>query len=276
MINAQHVLACALAVAVGCCAPLPARAGEFDLTGSLSVFTSPNGVGPWRSLTLSDRETMGADTPGLALIDRSDDDGAGPGHSLGMVLDDYHTLSSRFFVYAAVGTASGAVLPTRNAFVEGDVKFGPALSTVFGAGAGVVVNPDGTIQRYFNLGPSWYGNNMNVTLRWLPSFTSGRSGASSGLLAFEAGVAGKTVSTLTLLAGNEPPYGLISTTTAFASGQSVLFAGVDVKHWTDPRGGYHGGVEIERLNDRTSGSLLYVRRTLNVGIFREVGRGPAL
>jgi YaiO family outer membrane protein len=274
MIHARHLHACALAAIVLCCTPAAARAGEFDLTGSLSVFSSPSGVGPWRSLTLSDRETLGADTPGLALVDRSDDDSGAQAHALGLVLDDYHTLSKRFFVYAAVGTASGAVLPTRNAFIEGDAKFGPNLNTVFGAGAGVVVNPDGTVQRYLNFGPSWYGNNINVTLRWLPSFTSGRSGASSSLLAVEAGVTGKTVSTLTLLAGNEPPYGIVSSTTAFARGQRVVFAGIDVKHWTGVKGGFHGGVEIERLNDRTSGELLYVRRTLNVGIFRQIGSGP--
>ncbi len=80
---------------------------------------------------------------------------------------------------------------------------------------------------------------------------------------------------MTLLAGSEPPYGIISTTTLLESPQSVLFAGIDVKHWVNPKGGYHAGIEIERLNDRASGDLLYVRRALNVGIFRQIGRGPA-
>jgi YaiO family outer membrane protein len=275
MTNAGRIRACALAALIVCSVPAAASAGEWDLTGSLSTFTSPDGVGPWRTLTLSDRESIGADKPGIALVDRSDDDAAGAGHSAGVVLDDYHTWSKRFFTYAAVGTASGSVLPTRNAYLEGDVKFGHALAWVFGGGGGIVVNPDGTIQRYLNAGPTWYGNNINVTVRWLPSFTSGRIGTSSALLTLAAGPVGKTVGTLTLLAGSEPPYGIISTTTLLESPQSVLFAGIDVKHWVNPKGGYHAGIEIERLNDRASGDLLYVRRALNVGIFRQIGRGPA-
>jgi hypothetical protein len=159
--------------------------------------------------------------------------------------------------------------------VEGDLKLGRSMATVAGVGAGVVVNADGTVQRYFNLGPSWYYNNFNVTLRWLPSFTSGRPGASSGILSLSNGAAGTTVSTLTLLAGSEAPYGFATLATQIATGQRVLFAGIDVKHWVNPRGGYHVGIEIERLNDNASGALLYVRRGLNVGIFREIGRGPA-
>ncbi len=127
-------------------APFGAQAGELDLTGSLSSFTSSTGIGPWGNVTLSDRETLKNDSPGLALIDQIDQDAVAPAHSLGFVLDDYHTFSKRFYVYAAFGMASGAALPTRNAYLEGDMKFGRDLQTVFGAGAGTVVNPDGTVQ----------------------------------------------------------------------------------------------------------------------------------
>jgi YaiO family outer membrane protein len=256
-------------------APLATRAGEVDLTGSLSSFTSSTGIGPWKNVTLIDRETFTNDTPALALIDQADSDLIAPTHSLGFVLDDYHTLSPKFFVYAAFGMASGNALPTRNGYLEGDMKFGRALATVVGVGAGVVVNADGTVQNYLNIGPTWYHNNMNVTLRWLPSFTSGRSGASSGLLTWANGAPGTTVTTLTLLGGNQPPYGIVSITTPSGAGQRVLFAGIDVKHWLNPKGGFHIGIELERLNDETTGNLLYVRRALNVGVFREIGPGPA-
>jgi YaiO family outer membrane protein len=257
------------------CVPLSACAGEVDLTGSLSSFTSSTGIGPWRNLTLTDRETFTDDTPALALVDQADSDLIAPTHSLGAVLDDYHTWSPRFFTYVAVGAASGSALPTHNAYLEGDMKFGPALATVIGAGAGTVVNSDGTVQNYFNVGPTWYHNNMNVTLRWLPSFTSGRSGASSGLLTLANGAVGTTVTTLTLLGGSQPPYGVVSFTTTSGTGQRALFAGIDVKHWVNPEGGFHIGIELERLNDNATGNLLTVRRALNVGVFHEVGRGPA-
>lgn len=271
----NRALLCAAASFALVFAPAAARAGEVSLTGSLSTFTSPSGVGPWRFLTFTDNEVIGNDKPGIALIDRSDDDTGAPGHSFGVVLDDYHDWSPRFFTYVAVGTSSGTILPTRDAYVEGDLKFGAALATVVGAGTGIIVNPDGTIQRYFSVGPTWYHNNMNVTLRWLPSFTSGRVGSSSGLLTWANGAAGKTVSTLTLLGGNEPPYGVVSAATSIETGERVLFAGFDVKHWIDPKEGFDIGIELERLNDSASGNLLYVRRGINVGVFREIGRGPA-
>ncbi len=253
--------------------PLAAQSGELDLTGSLSSFSSPGNVyGPWRSVTFSDREQIGRDKPGLTLIDRADADVGGPTHSLGVVLDDYHDWSPKFFTYAAVGVSSGNLLPTRSAYVEGDAKFGSLLATVFGVGLGVTVNPDGTIQRYVNVGPSWYHKNMNVTFRWLPSFTNGRMGASSGLLTLANGAEGTTVATLTLLGGNEPPNGAVVTEIASGVGQRVLFGGITVKHWTNPKAGYTVGLEYERLTDSTTGNMLYLRRGLNLGIFRIIGR----
>jgi hypothetical protein len=83
------------------------------------------------------------------------------------------------------------------------------------------------------------------------------------------------VTTLNLLAGSQPPYGIVSITTPSGAGQRALFGSVDVKHWVNPKGGYHIGIELERLNDNTTGELLYVRRAINVGVFREIGPGPA-
>ncbi|HEV8020891.1 MAG TPA: YaiO family outer membrane beta-barrel protein [Candidatus Lustribacter sp.] len=255
--------------------PLGARAGELDLTGSLSNFTSPTPLGPWGNVTLTDREVLRYDTPGLALVDQIDGGGVGATHSLGFVLDDYHTFSPRFFVYAAFGLANGAALPTHNAYLEGDMKFGAALQTVIGLGAGTVLNPDGTVQNYLNVGPTWYHNNFNVTLRWLPSFTAGRSGASTGIVTLADGEAGKTVSTLTLLGGSSPPYGIVTLQAPSAIGQRVLFAGIDVKHWVNPKGGFHVGFEYQHLTDATTGNVLYVQRTVVLGVFRQIGPGPA-
>lgn len=83
------------------------------------------------------------------------------------------------------------------------------------------------------------------------------------------------VSTLTLLGGSEPPYGVVSISSPFGIGERTLFAGIDVKHWVNPKGGYHVGIEFEHLSDSTTGNVLYVRRALNVGVFREIGSGPA-
>ena len=255
--------------------PLAARAGELDLTGDLSGFTSPDDVsGPWRTLTGTYRWEAGADTPSVTLMTRADADRLGPTHSDGTVLDDYHTWSPRFFTYAAVGLSAGTVLPNRSFYVEGDAKVGRNLTTVLGGGIGVVVNPNGPVQRYINVGPTFYATNFNVTLRYIQTLTTGRTGAGTGLLTIQSGQTGKTISTLTLLAGDQPPNGVAEPSQAAAFGQRTVLAGLEVKHWTDRNGGILAGVQIERLNDRMSGDLLYVRRGLTLGIFRNLG--PAL
>jgi YaiO family outer membrane protein len=256
--------------------PCAVRAGELDLTGDLSGFSSPGDVyGPWQSLSAGYRWVAGPDdTPSVTLVTRSDRDRLDPTNSNGLTVDDYHTWSPRFFTYAAVGLASGDVLPTRNFYVEGDQKFGATLATVFGAGVGVIVNPNGVDQRYINVGPSFYARGYNVTLRYLQTFTTGRTGTGTGILVFQTGATGRTIGTLTLLAGDQPPNGVVSSSQSIAFGQRALFGGVGIKHWIGPNGGILGGLSIERLDDRMSGNLIYVQRTVTIGVFRNIG--PAL
>lgn len=255
--------------------PCAASAGELDLTGDLSGFTSPGDLyGPWQSLTGLYRWNAGADTPSVSIVTRSDDDRLGPTHSDGVVLDDYHDWSPRFFTYAALGLAAGDVLPTRDFYLEGDRKFGRTAATVFGAGVGVVVNPNGVDQRYVNVGPSFYARGYNLTLRYLQTFTTGRTGTGTGIAVLQTGQTGKTIGTLTLLAGDQPPNGVVTQVQTVAFGQRALFAGIDVKHWTGPKGGVIGGFSINRLADRASGGLIYVQRDLTIGVFRAIG--PAL
>jgi YaiO family outer membrane protein len=263
-------VALALALAL---IPFAARAGELDVTGSLSGFSSPGNLyGPWDALSTTYRWNTGADTPSVTFVTRSDRDRLDPTHGDGFTVDDYHDWSPRFFTYAALGSASGNVLPTRNFYVEGDGKFGYHLDTVFGGGLGIVVNPNGVVQRYINVGPAFYAAHFNVMLRYLQTFTGGRTGTGTGIATIQAGQPGKTISTLTLLAGDQPPNGVVEQAQAAAFGQRALYAGYGVKHWVSPRGGWTVGLELERLNDRLSGNTLYVRRGIDLGVFRVIGR----
>jgi len=262
-------LAAALMLAL---APVCASAGQLDVSGDLSGFTSPGNVyGPWRYGTISYRDRLGKDSPGLTLVDRSDADRLNPTHSLAATLDDYHDWSKKFFTYAAVSASAGNVLPTRSLYLEGDVKLGKALTTVIGLGAGVVVNPDGVVQRYINVGPSVYYGNSNLTLRWLPTFTNGRSGTSSAILSFQNGQQGHFVTTANLIVGSQPPGGIAALNTPLNFGQRALAGDVAIRKWTSSRGGFTLGVGAERLSDRTTGNLIYARRSIDVGIFRITG-----
>jgi YaiO family outer membrane protein len=253
--------------------PTWASAGELDVTGSLSGFSSPGNVyGPWSALSTTYRWNTGADTPSFTFVTRADHDRLAPTNGDGFTFDDYHDWSPRFFTYAALGTASGNVLPTRNFYVEGDEKFGRSLATVFGGGIGVVVNPNNVVQRYINVGPTFYAAHFNVTLRYLQTFTTGRTATGTGIATIQSGETGKTISTLTLLAGDQPPNGIVAPAQTAAFGQRALFAGFGVNHWVGPRGGWTAGVELERLNDRLSGGTLYDRRGIDIGIFRVIGQ----
>jgi YaiO family outer membrane protein len=269
IVRSIAILVVALAVLM---APLTARAGEWEIIDTASGFTSPGNVyGPWNNITLSDREKIGNDKPGIALIEQADGDRLGPTHGLEVALDDYHDWTPKFFTYAAVGVSSGNLFPTRSAYLEGDAKFGKDGATVMGFGGGVVVNPNGVVQNYLNMGPSWYHNNFNVTLRWLPSFTSGRMGTSTGILTAAAGAEGVSITTLTLLAGNQPPNGVFATTLPNQFDQRALLGSIDFKHWLSRKGGYEAAVALERLTNSASGSVTYIRRALSLGVFVEVG-----
>jgi len=242
--------------------PYPARAGELDLGSSLSGFSSPQNVyGPWRSLTTAYRWNWGPDTPSVTFTTRADVDRLAPTHSNGLNLDDYHDWSRRFFTYCSLSVAGGTVLPTRSIYVEGDGKLGRERKLVIGGGFGSVVNPNQVVQRYVNVGPAFYGT----------GFKTGRTGTGTGIAVIQAGHSGKTISTLTLLAGDQPPNGIVAPAQSAAFGQRALFAGFGVKHWTSAVGGFVARFEFERLNDRATGDSLYARRGLHIGIFREIG-----
>ncbi len=254
-------------------APAWASAGELDVTDSLSGFSSPGNVyGPWNAVSTTYRWNTGPDTPSFTFVTRADADRLAPTHGEGATIDDYHDWSPRFFTYAALGSASGNVLPTRNGYIEGDEKFGHDLATVFGGGLGIVVNPNHVVQRYINLGPTFYAAHFNVTVRYLQTFTAGRTATGTAIATMQAGDTGKTISTLTLLAGDQPPNGIVAPAQTAAFGQRALFAGFGVKHWVSPRGGWTAGLELERLNDRLSGGTLYDRRGIDIGIFRVIGQ----
>jgi YaiO family outer membrane protein len=253
-------------------APISACAGEWEIIDNASGFTSPGDLyGPWNNITLSDREKIGNDKPGIAIAEQADGDSGGPTHGLEVVLDDYHDWSPKFFTYGAVGISSGNLFPTRSAYLEGDAKLGRLGATVMGFGGGVVVNPNGVVQNYLNMGPSWYHNHFNATLRWLPSFTTGRMGTSTGILTLANGAEGVTVTTLTLLAGNQPPNGVFTTTIPNQIEQRAILGSIDVKHWLNRKGGYEVGAALERLTNSASGNTTYIRRGLSLGVFFEVG-----
>jgi len=246
---------------------------DVSLTGILTGFTSGgNDYGPWRWFELDDRSHIGADSPGFELIDRGDDDRPLATHGNLLTIDDYHRFSKRFNAYASLGAGSGNVLPTHTAYLEGDYKLGQDLRWVVAAGAGVIANPNGTVQRYVSYGPTYYGNNYNVTVRLLPTSTSGYPTTITTLATIQTGSQGHAKSTLTVLDGNQAPSTLIDVFAPPAAGAHAVYASYLYQKWLSPRGGYKVGLQFERLSDLSDSGLIYLERGITIGAFGEVGR----
>jgi len=263
-----------------CCVFLLAATGsaaadpsEVSLTGILAGFTSGgNDYGPWRWFELDDRSHIGADSPGFELIDRGDDDRPLATHGNLLTVDDYHTFSKHFAMYAALGAGAGNVLPTHTAYLEGDYKLGGGLRWVAAAGVGVISNPNGTVQRYVNYGPTYYGNNYNATVRLLPTSQAGYPTTITTLATVQAGRQGQAKSTLIFLDGNQAPSTLIDVFAPPAAGAHAVYVSYLYQKWLSDRGGIKIGVQFERLSDLTDSSLIYLERGITVGVFSEVGR----
>jgi len=258
-------------------AAVPAAAladpSEVSLSGTLTGFTSAgNDYGPWRWFELDDRSHIGADAPGFELIDRADADRPLATHGNLLSVDDYHTFSKRFYAYASLGAGSGNVLPAHSAYLEGDYKLGPSLRWVIGAGAGVIANPNGTVQRYVDYGPTYYGNDYNVSVRLLPTSTSGYPTTITTLATIQAGSQGRARSTLTVLDGNQAPSTLIDVFAPPAAGAHAFVANYLYQKWLTARGGIKVGVQFERLTGLTDSSVIYLERGITLGAFSEVGR----
>ena len=219
-------------------APQAVRAGELDLTGDLSGFTSPGNVyGPWQTLTGTYRWVAGPDTPGVTLVTRAIAINS-PRRTATVWCSTITTPGRRAFSPMPRGASRPETCCRTAASTSKAMRKSGSTTTVLGGGIGVVVNPDGPVQRYINVGPTFYANNFNITLRYLQTFTTGRTAAGTALMTVQSGQTGKTVSTLTLLAGDQPPNGIAEASQIAVFGQRTVLAGFSVKHWTDPRAAF--------------------------------------
>ncbi|MGH7727285.1 MAG: hypothetical protein ACREM2_00625 [Vulcanimicrobiaceae bacterium] len=271
----RTVSAGALASLVLLCAGVPARAAgnpsPFDATQvffnqQISGFTNDGGLyGPWYVQTLGARTHVGHDLPGIDLVFRQDHDPIGPSSGQELVLDDYRDWTPSFFSYGQVTTGGGPVFPTRSAYLEGDEKLGSRKQYALGAGAGIIDNADGVIQRYLSLGPSYYWPTGNALFRWVPSWTQGVEG--DGAITFSAlhGRNGQATQSIELITGAQPPF--LNSATIVLPGARTVQVTLDLHQWVAPLFGVELGAEYQHLYNRTGGATIYVRRAFTLGLF---------
>ena len=72
--------------------------------------------------------------------------------------------------------------------------------------------------------------------------------------------------------GSAGPNGIAEASQPAVFGQRTVLAGFEVKHWIGSKGGILAGVSVERLNDRMTGTGLYARRGITLGICKVVER----
>jgi YaiO family outer membrane protein len=238
----MRFLATVTAAAIAAVFPLAARADTtIDLQNNFSGFTSPgNVVGPWRIWTMQITHEGTRDTPGLSLINRVDEDAPAPQHMNGIVVDDYHNWTPRFFTYVALQAASNGIQPNRGVYLEGDQKFGPF---VLGGALTTQVYPNQTVLNQAGFGPTYYWPKVNVTVRYMPGWLNPGGYIGTYLLAVTEGLDKRATTTLTLQAGAQPP----------SNNPGLL--GIDL------------GVTYAHVTRPSDASLIYIQRGLTLGTF---------
>ncbi len=233
-------------------------------TTEYSFSGNPN-YGPWTIQAFEYRWQLPVDIPAVTLVDRNDQDRPVAAGSHAFYLDDYHTFSSRFYVYAQVGAADGTVLPSRSAYLEGDLKVGPRGTLVLAAGGAAMQNADGTTTRYISAGPTLYRGRLAFMVRFMPSNTSG-----IGTAATEFGVQynqpGRNLIAVSLLDGTQPNV-LVGLPASAAGFQRLSQVVLTFKHWISPNAGFVVGGTLGNFADASGTNNSYHQQGVTFGVF---------
>lgn len=230
------------------------------------TFSNPN-YGPWTVESLEFRVKLPQDVPAITLVDRRDTDAASAAQSQGVYLDDYHTFSRNFYVYAQAGSAGGTVLPSKDVYLEGDLKVGPRGSLVLAAGGAILQNADGSMTRYVSAGPAFYTGRMVFTLRFMPSNTSG-IGTSAAQFGIQYNQPGRNAVALSWLGGTQPNV-LVGLPASAADFQRVSQTVLTFKHWINPHEGFVVGETFGNFTDVSGKNNSYRQQGLTFGVFIE-------
>ncbi|MHB8231138.1 MAG: YaiO family outer membrane beta-barrel protein [Vulcanimicrobiaceae bacterium] len=247
-------------------------AATVDVSATTLVFSPQATYGPWQFDTVAYRAVSGNDKPGLSFTARSDRNGPSLDNGRFYVLDDYHQLSGRAFLYGAVQIGDGNVFPSTGAFLEGDMSVAPRFAV--GAGGGMYHYANGLMQRYLSVGPTYYFPHGTATVRYLPIWTQGQVAASAILANVSVGDPGRTVTSLTVQSGVQPVFVVNDPTIASRFADRGVTVDLAIKHWMNPRLGFDVGLDYGTESDRNSGAVVYRRRGVTLGIFAGMGHAP--
>lgn len=241
------------------------KGGTLTATTAEYTFAGNANYGPWTIESLEYRWNLPFDVPAVTLVDRNDADRPIAGHSHALYLDDYHTFSNRFYVYAQAGAAQGSVLPSSIAYLEGDLKLGARGSVVLAAGGAAMRNADGSTTRYASLGPTIYRGRLAFMVRFMPSNTSG-IGTAATQFGVQYNEPGKNAVSLLLVQGTQPNV-LVGLPVNAAGFQHVSQETVTFKHWIDPREGFVVGATLGNFTDASGAINSYRERGITFGVF---------
>ncbi len=240
---------------------------EVDALWTTYGFTSPqNAYGPWNAQELRTRFHLGRNAPGVDLINQNDANAVDPQHGQYVVVDDYYQIHNGFFAYAAVGAGSGNTFPLRSAYGEVDLQVLRSSPLLIGAGADVTSSADGTVQRYFSIGPTYYFNGGDVTLRYLPTASSNNANGASGLFALQLGAESIRSTVLTVQYGNSPPFLARGGALALGTGERAVNVDLTFKRPLRRNLGLIYGLDFAHVVDAASGDAVYIRRGVSLGL----------
>ena len=241
-------------------------AGTQTVTATTTNYSFSNaGYGPWSLQVVEYRRQLRDDAPAFTLVDRNDVDGPSATQSTGLYLDDYHTFSNHFYVYAQVGSASGTVLPSKIAYFEGDLKLGAPGAIVLAAGGAAMQNADGSTTHYLSAGPTIYDGRLSFSVRFMPSNTNGIA-TSATQFGVQYNEPGANAVALAFLTGTQPNV-LVGLPASAAGFQHVSQAVLTFKHWINPHEGFVVGETLGNFADASGKNNSYRQRGVTFGVF---------
>lgn len=257
---------------------LPCRAfadpgAEADFLWSTYGFTSPgNAYGQRNAQELRARLHLASDSPGIDVLNQNDANPAFPQHGQYITIDDYHQFRDGSFGYLSLGAGSGNSVPLHNLYAEMDLKVLRSTPLVFGLGGDVTSSSDGVVERYLSVGPTYYFNGGDVTLRYMPTSVSNGTASSSGEFSLELGPNSRRSMLLLVQYGNSPPF--LAQNGIIVAGVSQRAVDVDLVLKNRIRGNLRilCGFDFTHVVDAANGNPMYTRRGLSLGVERFVDR----
>ena len=264
-----------LATAAAAAADQPETFTRLDLTDTSIGFTSPgNAYGPWNIQDL--RATFsqtGRGAVALELAHQTDGDVNYPTHGNYIGAGIIRDLSSRFYAYLNYGYGTASPYVKTDLHLEADYKATPDLKLVFGGSEDFVTYYSNTALTELSVGPMYYFDRGDLMVHYTVSNNTNAATKSGVWIAGDYIPTFRSKYTVTALLGPQQyqvALPAIPLAMQSVAGQTYTLSTEQQIGRTDSSGrrwGIKAGAFLSSLKNTAGGSLFYVGRGLDAGLW---------